>query len=639
MNGTLKICRRKRRFFFAFFTTVLIVSLALWQFPFLALAQDQTDEQESFSTETYPQIEEETFDESLIEDEVLETSDLPETQGPEETTETLDITEVVESSTDDPLLTDPNPRASINGQCGTSSWTLNTTTGELQIGPGTLKSCDSASAWSWHSYRLYVNSITFTGTVYTNAEAQFMFFNMKNLKTINYFDRLYTTSARNISGMFMNCINLSSLTFPLSFNTAKVIDMSSFFSGCTKLTSVNIIFFDSSSTSTMAGMFEGCTSLIQVRVGSSFALTSDGTLPSPSGQDSQGNLFSGNWKAVSNGVVYPPNAILPYAADTYLADTLTPSASISGSPLEGQTLTGIVHNGGSYDWQYQWSRSDSQNGPFVYIPGSNSLSYTTTTDDVGRYLRFKATYSGIQLSAIVGPIEKGVPATPTLDAANLISDGSILLDLTTAASMENAYESVLVAYMTESGVMKEYGEVPCYSTSIETKTLSIDLASEFEGDSVPTMIYFWIRAKNTAGLSEWSNMRLANPSPQISVTVPTSISGAVSADGAIITHDSPQLITNTGTLNVKITNISFSQKQANHPVSDWRCVLETDPNTTLWEGTSKSDIEVKSSPVIRPGNDIGLIWSGSMINTNGINLTSIPLDYAVITYTFSFASS
>ncbi len=90
--------------------------------------------------------------------------------------------------------------------------------------------------------------------------ASYMFYNMKNLSSIQglqYFDTHNVTDMRN---MFYNCMSLSSLDVS-NFNTQNVTDMSYMFSGCSLLNSLDVSGFNTQNVTDMCSMFFGCSLL------------------------------------------------------------------------------------------------------------------------------------------------------------------------------------------------------------------------------------------------------------------------------------------------------------------------------------------------------------------------------------------
>ena len=97
------------------------------------------------------------------------------------------------------------------------------------------------------------------------TNASYMFYNLRNLATINSLSRLNTSNVTNMYGMFWNCESLESLN-ELGFNTEKVTYMSKMFSGCESLTSLNVSNFDTKNVTDMSNMFSRCILLPSLNV-------------------------------------------------------------------------------------------------------------------------------------------------------------------------------------------------------------------------------------------------------------------------------------------------------------------------------------------------------------------------------------
>ena len=70
-----------------------------------------------------------------------------------------------------------------------------------------------------------------------------MFYNLKNLTTINRLDRLNTENVTDMSGMFLECYELASVDLS-HFNTSKVTNMEGMFNSCYALQSLDLSNFD-----------------------------------------------------------------------------------------------------------------------------------------------------------------------------------------------------------------------------------------------------------------------------------------------------------------------------------------------------------------------------------------------------------
>ena len=108
-----------------------------------------------------------------------------------------------------------------------------------------------------------------------------------------------------------------------------------------------------------------------------------------------------------------------------------------GRPRLNNDATATLNDpdGGVSSLSWQWSRADTETGPFSDISGATSAEYTTTESDNGKYLRVQATYTdtlGSGRSAervtsgpvITDPFEGVVQFYPWNDAGDLPVGGS-----------------------------------------------------------------------------------------------------------------------------------------------------------------------------------------------------------------------
>lgn len=473
-----------------------------------------------------------------------------------------------------------------------------------------------------------------TGNVITMTS---MFNGCSSLESLSL-SNFSTGKVTNLSSMFYQCTSLKSLDLS-SFSTGNVISMSSMFSGCTNLGSVNLSSFTTPSVLNMSTLFYDCSKLRKLSLGTGFYfLSADSYPPVPVGLTPQNKPYSGLWKAASNGATYTSNEIPQNRADTYEAEILSPSLSISGEQREGAQLTATVSGGGTLPYTYRWSRSATATGSFFPIAGATNANYSPTVADADQYLSCSLRYSGeLVASAKVGPIQGLPPQAPSLNSAVLNADGKVLLTYITAANADHPYASLVVQHRLGSAAWEDYGELPSTSSTTETKTATLDLASVFESGTPPSAMSFRIKAKNTRGESSWSNIVDLDTSPQLSVTVPTSMNGLVGGGGTITTES--QTITNNGNLNMKLVNIAMSTKHIGHPSSTWQCYHVHDMKNPLLEGHSSSSGPVSNAPTLAPDASINLVWRGTLANTNGISLSHAPLSYASIRYTIGFTST
>lgn len=108
--------------------------------------------------------------------------------------------------------------------------------------------------------------LTFTSTepIYTNIDSSFLFYNLNNVKTIN-FENFSTTGTTKMKAFFYGCNNLTNLNLN-KINTSQVTDMSYLFGSCISLTSLDVSKFDTSQATNMKYMFYMCKALTSLDV-------------------------------------------------------------------------------------------------------------------------------------------------------------------------------------------------------------------------------------------------------------------------------------------------------------------------------------------------------------------------------------
>ena len=92
-----------------------------------------------------------------------------------------------------------------------------------------------------------------------------MFYNLRNLATINHLSRLNTSNVTNMNGMFDHCSSLTSLDVS-GFNTANVTNMGNMFYDCEALTSLDVSDFNTEDVTFMSNMFGWCKHLTSLNL-------------------------------------------------------------------------------------------------------------------------------------------------------------------------------------------------------------------------------------------------------------------------------------------------------------------------------------------------------------------------------------
>ena len=109
-----------------------------------------------------------------------------------------------------------------------------------------------------------ITDLSFQNGVQTNYYFDYLFYNNKTIKTID-FRGVDTSNVRGMSSMVSSCDQLTSLNIS-NFDTSKVVNMSSMFYMCNRLTSLDISNFNTSNVGNMDAMFSGCSNLTSLDV-------------------------------------------------------------------------------------------------------------------------------------------------------------------------------------------------------------------------------------------------------------------------------------------------------------------------------------------------------------------------------------
>lgn len=99
--------------------------------------------------------------------------------------------------------------------------------------------------------------------IIANEDSSFMFFNCRNLTSIQGLQYLDTSNVKDMSYMFSSCASLTNLDLS-SFNTHLVKTMAYMFEGCENLKQVNLNGVNTNRVTNMAYMFANCENLEMV---------------------------------------------------------------------------------------------------------------------------------------------------------------------------------------------------------------------------------------------------------------------------------------------------------------------------------------------------------------------------------------
>ena len=120
----------------------------------------------------------------------------------------------------------------------------------------------SVVGWKNDSNVLYIAS-TCSDKIFANEDSSFMFFNCRNLTSIQGLQYLDTSNVKDMSYMFSNCVSLTNLDLS-SFNTHLVKTMAYMFDGCESLKEVNLEGVNTLRVTNMTHMFANCKNLEMV---------------------------------------------------------------------------------------------------------------------------------------------------------------------------------------------------------------------------------------------------------------------------------------------------------------------------------------------------------------------------------------
>jgi|GEM_PF-3590141 len=98
-----------------------------------------------------------------------------------------------------------------------------------------------------------------------------MFYDMRNLTSIEGMQNLNTENVTNMNSMFSNCYNLENIDLS-HFNTEKVETMPQMFADCKKLVTLNVSGFNTANVTNMEAMFAGCYALTTILADTDWAL-------------------------------------------------------------------------------------------------------------------------------------------------------------------------------------------------------------------------------------------------------------------------------------------------------------------------------------------------------------------------------
>ena len=125
----------------------------------------------------------------------------------------------------------------------------------------TLDSVSPVYVWYDH-WTVYYH--TEADKIYFNQDTSYMFYNLKNLESIDISER-DTSKVTNMDSMFFGCSSLTNLDVS-NWNTANVINMGAMFQDCESLVGLDVSNWNTNNVTDMNAMFKDCGNLVDLDV-------------------------------------------------------------------------------------------------------------------------------------------------------------------------------------------------------------------------------------------------------------------------------------------------------------------------------------------------------------------------------------
>ena len=162
------------------------------------------------------------------------------------------------------IFADDEDNIIARGYHGSSEWRIEND-GTLYIGEGVFYSDEYFAYPNWHQYGRIINRIVFEGDATAYGSQSLLFFNLRNVRTIEGLDKLDTSSVTDMSEMFANMQSLEELDVS-NFVTDNVTNMSYMFSNMWSLEELDVSNFVTDNVTNMSGMFSNMWSLKELDV-------------------------------------------------------------------------------------------------------------------------------------------------------------------------------------------------------------------------------------------------------------------------------------------------------------------------------------------------------------------------------------
>ena len=199
------------------------------------------------------------------------------------------------------------------------------------------------------------------------------------------------------------------------------------------------------------------------------------------------------------------------AAARAVAPTNTSPPTITGTPQEGQKLTGAhgTWTGSPTDFNDNWQRCDKSGGSCSDISGSDSKTYTLTSADVGNTVRFRSgaqnadgrTYATSAPSAVI-TAAAAVPVATPASATGCPAAGSAAIQIAGLSSparllVDGQQASPTVVHRGTQQLIVRYHVSACGGRSVQG-ALIYATAVPFNQFSIPS--------EATTGASGWAEV-------------------------------------------------------------------------------------------------------------------------------------
>lgn len=290
----------------------------------------------------------------------------------------------------------------------------------------------------------------------------------------------------------------------------------------------------------------------------------------------------------------------------------TVSASVSECPVKNDSIS------------ISWYLGDSPGSTEERIGEGWFLELNEPSWE-GRYLSCVAEaestqYEGTLSSHDDAPIAFKAPEAPTIETASVSSSAHV--ELNVAWAQDDPFsptESIRIEACSPEGEWREIG-----SFSIEGSTLECEIPIPEIAEWGSLLVR--AIASNSGGSSPSEETRIT---AQMSIAVPVGIEGLVDESGSAAF--APQTVENTGSLNIRIAEVSTVLADPSLGSSRWTCRIG---DLVLFDGEFGSTQACADFRTLAPGESCELIWSMSEYRGGQTSLGSKPVLYGTIGYTF-----